>query len=45
MEIYHAVSKRMLFEFVVSIFVKTSAADCCLINKPQETQQMDSKMS
>jgi hypothetical protein len=26
MEIYHAVSKRMLFEFVVSIFVKTSAA-------------------
>ncbi|HJR46810.1 MAG TPA: hypothetical protein VJ799_01505 [Nitrososphaeraceae archaeon] len=26
MEIYHAVYKRMLFEFVVSIFVKTSAA-------------------
>ena len=26
MEIYHAVSKRMLFEFVGSIFVKTSAA-------------------
>jgi hypothetical protein len=26
MEIYHAVSKRMLFEFVVSIFVKVSAS-------------------